>query len=124
MVLTRQLVIATALAAVIAAPRAEAYLITDSTANQGGQQFFADNVGTGFDPGGAGAITATFNYSGPLTFSNTASQNSNSNGDLNSAFFDQSFISGYTSSGPTLGSMPGSSLGPNANATSALRRHS
>jgi hypothetical protein len=101
MILTKQLAIATALAAMICAVRAEAYSITDSTANQNGVQFLADSTGTNFNH--VGAITATFNYSGPLTFSNTTPQNSDSTGDLNSAFFDQSFISGYMGSGTLSG---------------------
>jgi hypothetical protein len=106
MILTKQLLIATALAAVIGAGRAEAYIITDSTANQGGNPFDANSSGsypsgTGFNF--VGAITATFDYSGPLTFNNSMGQNGTDSGDLNSNFYDSSFISNYTSAGGVLG---------------------
>jgi len=42
---------------------------------------------------------ATFTYSGPLNFSNTAPQNTTNTGDLNSAFFIGADISGYVGSG-------------------------
>jgi hypothetical protein len=42
---------------------------------------------------------ATFTYSGPLNFSNTAGQNTTNTGDLNSAFFIGADISGYVGSG-------------------------
>jgi hypothetical protein len=44
-------------------------------------------------------ITASFNYTGPLTFSNTATQNSDSSGGLNSKFFVAANICGYSGSG-------------------------
>jgi hypothetical protein len=101
-ILTKQLLIATALAAVIGAGRAEAYSITDRTANQNGVAFQANPLGTGFNFGGA--ITASFSYSGPLTFNDTAPQNGDSTGDKNGDFFNPGYISSYTSLGGTLAS--------------------
>ena len=85
------------MAAVIGIGNANAYMVTDSTANQGGQSFLADATHDGFNT--AGAITATFSYSGPLSFSNTAAQNSSNAGDLNTNFFNGGSISGYSGSG-------------------------
>jgi len=69
------------------------------TANQNGVQFDATNTSPGFNF--AGAITATFNYNGPLDFNLNAGQNNNNKGDRNSAFFgaNAGAISGYSGSG-------------------------
>ena len=97
MAYSKYFLIAGAMAAVIGIGNANAYNITDSTANQGGQSFVADATHDGFDA--SGAITATFDYSGPLSFSNTAAQNSGNAGDLNSNFFNGGLISSYSGSG-------------------------
>jgi hypothetical protein len=78
------------------------YSFTVYTANQSGVQFQARPNAPGFNFGGA--IMATFDYSGPLNFSWTGAQNSNSAGDLNSAFFgaNAAGISNFVGSG-TLG---------------------
>lgn len=91
----RHTVFAAGLAAILglAAPAAHAYTFTVQTANLNGQAF--DAV-----PGTLpNAITAKFTYTGPLDFRNTAAQNSNSTGDLNSAFFANGTISNYSGSG-------------------------
>ena len=104
MAASKYFLIATAMAAVIGIGSANAYMITDSTANQNGASFSADAGHAGFN--GSGAITATFDYSGPLSFSDTDSQNSGNTGDLNSKFFNSGLISGYVGSG-SLGSPAG-----------------
>ncbi|WP_431302054.1 PEP-CTERM sorting domain-containing protein [Sediminicoccus sp. BL-A-41-H5] len=75
------------------------YSFTVRTANQGGAQFDAANPATGFNA--AGAITATFNYNGPLSFNVGPPQNNNNAGDLNSAFFgaNAGAISSYSGAG-------------------------
>lgn len=47
----------------------------------------------------SGAATATFTYTGALNFSNTAAQNTDSTGDLNSAIFPLASISSYSGTG-------------------------
>jgi hypothetical protein len=94
-------------AGVVAAPllltsgvaAAAVYDVTVAEAIQNGVGFTADQAATGFNA--AGAITATFAYSGVLAFSNTMSQNNDSSGDLNSTFFGTyaSAISDYIGSG-------------------------
>lgn len=82
-----------------AASAGPTYSFMVQTANQGSAQFQAANPATGFAAGGA--ITATFDYTGPLSF-NLGQPNNNSNtGDLNSAFFgaNASGISNYSGSG-------------------------
>ena len=105
------------MASVIGIGRANAYIITDSTANQNGQSFSADAGHAGFNPTGH-AITATFSYSGPLSFNDSAGQNSGSSGDLNSNFLIAADISGYsaTSSFPLPSSKSPIALGAPANA--------
>lgn len=77
---------------------ASTYGFSVREANQNGVQFNADPAGTGFNS--AGAISATFDYTGALSFNDTGAQNSNSSGDLNSAFFTNSAsISNYVGSG-------------------------
>jgi hypothetical protein len=88
---------ALAMATAVSIGSAKAYTITDSTANQGGIGFNADATADGFNQ--AGAITATFSYTGPLNFNDSAAQNSNNSGDLNSNFFLAGDISGYNGSG-------------------------
>jgi len=85
------------------------YSFTVRTANQAGVQFDATNTAPGFNS--AGAITATFNYSGPLSFNVGPPQNGNNTGDLNSTFFgaNAAGISGYSGSG-TLGSPAGANF--------------
>jgi hypothetical protein len=61
------------------------FSFTVQTANQGGVQFDAANPATGFNA--AGAITATFDYNGPLSFNVGPPQNNSNTGDLNSTFF-------------------------------------
>lgn len=95
--LASRALIAAAILGLMSAGNANAYVITDSTANQNGVGFDADAAHTGFNA--AEAITATFNYNGPLIFNNTAPQNSNSTGDLNSNFFNAADISAYTGAG-------------------------
>ena len=100
MISSRKLLLAAAAAAVVSfgyAGSANAYFVQVQTANQGGTSFDASLGSPGFNSGSA--IAASFTYTGPLTFSNTASQNSNSSGDLNSAFFSVGTISGYSGSG-------------------------
>ena len=80
---------------------ANAYMITDSTANQGGQAFPADATHLGFNA--SGAITARFNYNGPLSFSSIAPQNGSNTGDLNRSFFNGGLISSYSGSGTLSG---------------------
>jgi hypothetical protein len=99
------------IAGIVAAPvllssgmaSATVYDITVEEAIQNGVGFDANQAATGFNA--AGAITATFDYSGTLDFSNTGTQNSDSSGDLNSTFFGSAAgaISDYVGSG-TLGS--------------------
>jgi hypothetical protein len=89
---------AAAILGVGTAGSAGAVPVTVQTANQGGATFSAELGSPGFNTGGA--ITASFNYNGPLNFVNTASQNGNSSGDLNSSFFTTpGNISGYSGSG-------------------------
>src|SRR4051794_15899903 len=76
---------AAAILGVGTAGSAGAVPVTVQTANQGGVAFSAELGSPGFNTGGA--ITASFNYNGPLNFVNTAPQNGNSSGDLNSSFF-------------------------------------
>ena len=79
------------------------------TNNQGGVPFDAVPGPTGFNP--VGAISASFDYTGPLSFNIGPPQNTTSAGDLNSAFFtNTAAISGYAGSG----TLPGPS---NANFT-------
>jgi hypothetical protein len=95
------------LAGLVAAPvllasgiaSATVYDVTVAEAIQNGVGFTADQAATGFNA--AGAITATFAYSGVLAFSNTTGQNSDSSGDLNSTFFGTyaSAISDYVGTG-------------------------
>ena len=85
--------------------RANAYMITISTANQGGIGFDADLSHSGFNM--AGAITAKFDYNGPLTFNNTASQNNSSSGDKNGAFFVAANIANYMPVGTFVGPLAG-----------------
>lgn len=96
----RILLAATAAFTIGAAGTADAaYTFKVQTANQAGVQFQAANPATGFNA--AGAITATFNYSGPLSFNLGPPQNNNSGGDLNSVFFgaNAAFISNYSGAG-------------------------
>ena len=95
--LARHTLIAAAIASLLSVEHANAYVITDSTANQNGVSFNADASHTGFNQ--AGAITATFTYNGPLTFNDTAPQNTTSAGDLNANFFNAAAISNYHGSG-------------------------
>ena len=89
---------AAAILGVGTAGSAGAVPVTVQTANQGGVSFSAELGSPGFNTGGA--ITASFNYNGPLNFVNTAPQNGNSSGDLNSSFFTSpGNISGYSGSG-------------------------
>jgi hypothetical protein len=100
----RILLAATAALTIGAAGTAEAtYKFTVKTANQGGVQFQATAAAPGFNAGTA--ITATFDYTGPLSFNLGPPQNSNSNGDLNSVFFGANAggISNYVGAG----SLPG-----------------
>ncbi len=76
---------------------AKAIPFTVETANQGGTPFQATPTAPGFNFGGA--ITATFDYTGPLSFVNTQSQNFTSSGDLNSNLFIAADITGYSGSG-------------------------
>ncbi len=76
---------------------AHAYVIEVQTANQGGTSFDASLGSPGFNS--AHAITAFFNYSGPLDFTNNAPQNSNSSGDLNATFFSAGTITSYLGAG-------------------------
>jgi hypothetical protein len=104
----RILLAATAAFAIGAAGSADAaYMFTVQTANQAGVQFQATNTAPGFNS--AGAITATFDYTGPLSFNLGPPQNNSSTGDLNSSFFglNAAGISNY---------VPGSSLPGPANA--------
>jgi hypothetical protein len=89
--------IVSAVLAVACAGTAKAIPFTVQTANQGGTPFQATPTAPGFNF--AGAITATFNYSGPLTFVNTQAQNFTSSGDLNSNLFIAADITGYAGSG-------------------------
>ena len=91
----------------VSATSAFAIPVTMSTANTNGVQFNAAPDGS--FPAGS-AITASFNYSGPLNFNNNAAQNSTSTGDLNSNFFNAGSISGYTLTSAT------ATLGAPANA--------
>jgi hypothetical protein len=86
--------------AVNASP-ANAYLVTDSTANQSGVSFSANASHTGFNT--SGAITATFTYNGPLSLNDTAAQNGGSSGDLNSNFFVKANIANYSGMGSLSG---------------------
>jgi len=107
----RQLLLAgaAAVALVAAAPgTAEAgpsYSFTVQTANQGGVQFQATDTAPGFNAGGA--ITATFDYNGPLSFNVGPPQNNNNAGDLNSTFFGafagniSNYVGGGTLPGPS-----------------------
>ena len=97
MTTSKNFLLATAMAAIIGIGSAHAYQITDRTANQGGIAFDADATAAGFNA--AGAITATFTYNGPLTFTNTAAQNGDNTGDLNGDFFNAGSIAGYNGSG-------------------------
>jgi len=90
--------LAAAVLSVGLAEGAGAVPITVTTSNQQGVQFDASAGAPGQNPG----ITASFNYSGPISFDDSQSQNSNSSGDLNSNFFIVADISGYSGSG-TLG---------------------
>lgn len=83
-------------AAALAGPT---YSFMVQTANQSGATFQATNTAPGFKL--AGAIIATFDYMGPLSFNLGAAQNSNNTGDLNSAFFgaNSAGISGYAGAG-------------------------
>jgi len=69
------------------------------TANQNGVEFDATNTSPGFNS--AGAITATFDYNGPLNFNVLHSQNATNTGDLNSTFFSPNVgsISNYAGAG-------------------------
>ena len=96
MITSKKLLMAAAAAAIVSfgyASSANAYLIHVETANQSGNSFDASLGSPGFNS--AGAISANFTYTGPLDFDNTAPQNSNSSGDLNSSFFSVGTISGY-----------------------------
>jgi hypothetical protein len=100
----RILLAATAAIAIGAAGSAEAaYKFTVQTANQSTVQFQATNTAPGFNF--AGAITATFDYTGPLHFNIGPPQNNSSAGDLNSTFFgaNAAGISNYVGAG----SLPG-----------------
>jgi hypothetical protein len=112
MITLKPLLIATALAAVVGIGHANAYVVTQSTANQNGSSFLANSTATGFNA--AGDITATFTYSGPLTLNDTSAQNDNSTGDLNSNFYNASYISNYSGSG-SLGSPANGSFSTLAN---------
>jgi hypothetical protein len=79
------------------AGRANAILFTVQEANQAGVTFEATPTHPGFNV--AGAITATFDYTGALNFANSQPQNFNSSGDLNSNFFVAANIAGYSGSG-------------------------
>lgn len=82
-----------------AALAAPTYSFLVQTANQNNAQFDATATAPGFNS--AGAISANFNYTGPLSFNIGQPQNSTNTGDLNSAFFgaNSSGISGYSGSG-------------------------
>ncbi len=88
-----------------AAVAGPSYSFTVQTANQGGATFQATNTSPGFAAGSA--ITATFNYNGPLTFNVGPPQNNTNAGDLNSTFFGAfaANISNYMGAG----SLPGPS---------------
>jgi hypothetical protein len=92
-----RVLIAAAVLGVGFAGSAKAILFTVQTANQGGIPFQATPTAPGFNFGGA--ITATFDYTGPLTFVNTQPQNFSSSGDLNSNLFIAADITGYSGSG-------------------------
>jgi hypothetical protein len=78
-----------AAAATIVPQGANAYPVTVQTVNTNGVAFNAV-------PGGvSGGITASFTYTGPLSFVNNAPQNSTSAGDLNSDFFSAGTITGF-----------------------------
>jgi hypothetical protein len=81
------------------------------TANQGGTPFNATPTAPGFNF--AGAITATFGYTGTLNLANTQPTNTTSAGDLNSNFFVGADITGYTGSG-TLGAPANANFGTQA----------
>ncbi len=62
--------------------------------------------GSGFDTAngnpfsGSNTASATFTYTGPINFDNTAAQNSGASGDLNSTFgFTSANVGGYSGSG-------------------------
>ena len=83
----------------VAAPT---YSFFVQTNNQGGTPFDAVPGPTGFNA--VGAIGATFNYTGNLSFNLGPPQNSTSAGDLNSNFFtNAAAISGYAGSGTLAG---------------------
>jgi len=96
----KRFLIAAAVLGVGLAGNAQAIPFTVQTANQGGATFQATATHPGFNLGGA--ITATFDYSGPLNFVNNQPQNFTSSGDLNSNFFIAADVTGYSGSG-TLG---------------------
>lgn len=106
----RQLLLAGAAAVALiagapgAAQAGPSWSFTVQTANQGGVQFQATDTAPGFNS--AGAITATFTYTGPLAFNVGPPQNNNNAGDLNSTFFGGGAgISNYMGAG----SLPGPS---------------
>ena len=80
------------------AASANATPFTVTTSNQGGATFDASAGAPGLNAG----ITASFNYTGPLTFNDSAPENSSNTGDLNSNFFLAANMTGYSGSG-TLG---------------------
>ncbi len=86
-------------AALLAPQTAAAYPVTVQTVNTNGTPF--DAVPNGV----AGGITASFTYTGPLSFVNSAAQNSSSSGDINSVFFSAGTITDFacTSGSCTLG---------------------
>ncbi len=93
----RQLFAAAALCAVSIAAHATSYNVTVSEGLSGNNGFDTAN-GNPFS--GANTASATFKYTGPLSFDNTAAQNAGAGGDLNSTFgFSTANVTGYTGSG-------------------------
>ena len=76
--------------------QADVYTITVYTADVG-IAFDALPGSTAILTGASNVQTATFTYTGTLNFSNTAQQNSDKSGDLNSNFFNSAGISNYVS---------------------------
>ncbi|GAA3756508.1 PEP-CTERM sorting domain-containing protein [Terriglobus aquaticus] len=91
-----------------ATPISGSYNVTVSEGLQNGSSFDTATF-AGFS--GSNTASATFNYSGPINFSNTAGQNTTPAGDKNSTFFNVGAINAYSGSG----TVSSASLGSIAN---------
>ncbi len=91
-----------AVGAVISGAPAHAVSVTVATGLTNGSGFQTLPTATPFT---AAPATASFQYFGPINFSNAAAQNSGPSGDLNSTFFgaNAAFISSYSGSGTVAG---------------------